>query len=379
MQQDEVFIVPKSPRPFRNDIRVIGMLRNGVYEMHVPVTTHRQPVTRNVHANMTYITSTLYNTFKHAPATALRRLVQHYRGTANLNKPRDPADVYCHSCAQGKQTRAPFPAIHRPLPAPLDVISTDTAGPLPRSHDNARYFQVLHHRTTRYLLAIPLPSKSAATVAIQHAIARLQLNTGRTVRRYHADNARKQHAEPLRMFLLRQGSEMTSTTPHTSHQNPYAERAIRTIFNEARSAIAQSKLDNSFWTYAAADAIRKQNALPTTEDGVTSSPHEPLFGTKFDITNLLPFGHRGFVTATGVTTKLDARAYPARFLYQLNDAQYLDLNTLTKSVNKCRIPEFHPLRHASPSTTHHVSACTTPKTLRAALNSPMQPNGRLLI
>jgi hypothetical protein len=214
--------------------------------MHVPVTTHRLPVTRNVHANVTHITSTLNNTFNHAPAATLCRLVQHYRGTANLNKPRDPADVDCHSCAQGKQARASLLAIHRPPPAPLDVISTDTAGPLPRSHNNARYLQVLHDRATRYLLTVPLPSKSAATVSIQHAIARLQLNTGCTVRRYHADNAREQHEEPLRTFLLRQGTEMTSTTPHTSQQNPHAERAIRTIFNAARSPIAQSKLDNSF-------------------------------------------------------------------------------------------------------------------------------------
>jgi hypothetical protein len=118
---------------------------------------------------------------------------------------------------------------------------------------------------------VPLPSKSAATVAIQHAIARLQLNTGRSVRRYHADNAREQHAEPLRTFLLRQVTEMTSTTPHTSQQTAHVERAIRTIFNVARSALSQSKLDNSFWTYAAADATRKHNALSTTQDGVASS------------------------------------------------------------------------------------------------------------
>jgi hypothetical protein len=222
IQQDEVFIIPKSPLPFRKDIRAICMLRNGVYEMHVPVTTHRQPVTRNVHANLTHITSTLHNTFNYAPATTLRRLVQHSRGTANLNKPRDPAYVDCHSCAQGKRTRAHFPAIHRPPPAPLDVISTDTAGPLPRSHDNARYLQILPDRATRYLLTVPLPSKSAATDAIRHAIARLQLNTGRTVRRYHAGNAREQHAEPVRTFLLRQGTEMSSTSPHTSQQNPHA-------------------------------------------------------------------------------------------------------------------------------------------------------------
>jgi hypothetical protein len=41
IQQDEVFIVPKSPRPLSEDIRARGMLRNGVYEMHVPVTTHK--------------------------------------------------------------------------------------------------------------------------------------------------------------------------------------------------------------------------------------------------------------------------------------------------------------------------------------------------
>jgi hypothetical protein len=185
--------------------------------------------------------------------------------------------------------------------------------------------QVLHDRATVYLLTVPLPLKSAAT-SIQHSIARIQLNTGRTVGSYHADNAREQHSEPLRTFLRRQVTDMTSTT-HICQQNPQAESAIRTIFNAARSALAQSKLGISFCTFAAADATCKHNALPTTQDGVESSPHERLFGNKFDISNLLPLGHRGFVTATGVKTKLDARAYPARYLYQLNDAQYLVLNT----------------------------------------------------
>jgi hypothetical protein len=101
IQQDEVFIVSKSPLPLRKDIRALGMLRNSVYEMHVPVTTHKQQVTQNVQANMTHIT-TLHNTFSHAPAATLRRLVQHYPATGNFNEPRDPADGDCHSCVQGK-------------------------------------------------------------------------------------------------------------------------------------------------------------------------------------------------------------------------------------------------------------------------------------
>jgi hypothetical protein len=40
IQQDKVFIVPKSPRPLGEDIRAHGMIRNGVYEMHVPVTNN---------------------------------------------------------------------------------------------------------------------------------------------------------------------------------------------------------------------------------------------------------------------------------------------------------------------------------------------------
>jgi hypothetical protein len=40
-QQDEVFMVPKSPCPLRKDIRALGMLRNGVYEIHVPIITRK--------------------------------------------------------------------------------------------------------------------------------------------------------------------------------------------------------------------------------------------------------------------------------------------------------------------------------------------------
>jgi hypothetical protein len=175
--------------------------------MQVPAANHAQEKIRNVQANMTQITSTLHGTFN-APAMTLHRIAIHYpTTTAKLNTLQAPPYDDCQNCAHGKLTRAPFPVNVRTTPAPLDIISTDTAGPLPRSHDNARYLQLIHDRATCYLITAPLITKSAATAAIQHAIVRLQLNTGRTVRRYHADNAREQHAEPLRTFLLNQGTK----------------------------------------------------------------------------------------------------------------------------------------------------------------------------
>jgi transposase InsO family protein len=138
--------------------------------------------------NVRNITSALHDTFNHAPAITLRGIAKHHpTTTAKLNAlqatPRDD----CRSCAQGKQNRVPFSAIVRPTQPPIDVISTGTAGSLPRSHDNARYLQIIHDHATRCLLTISFATKSAATVAMHHAIARLQLNTGRKVRRYHAD------------------------------------------------------------------------------------------------------------------------------------------------------------------------------------------------
>jgi hypothetical protein len=86
IQQDEVCIIPKASRPDRDSIRTLGKLRNGVYEMQVPAASHAQEKTRNVHANMTQITSTLHDTFNHAPAITLRRIAKHYpTTTAKLN------------------------------------------------------------------------------------------------------------------------------------------------------------------------------------------------------------------------------------------------------------------------------------------------------
>jgi hypothetical protein len=211
----------------------------------------------------------------------------------------------CQSCAHGKQTRAPYLAVVRTTLAPLDVIRTDTAGPLPCSHDNAGYLQLIHDRASRYLHTVPLVKKSPPhcrnTSCHRHAS---------TQHRPHRPSipcrkcARTTRGTSTLVLAQPRGRNDIDNTTYKS-KNAQAERAIRTIFNATRSALAHSKLGNSFWTYAAADATRKHNTFPTTQDGVTSSPHERLFGTTFATDNLLPFGHRGFVLSTGIKTKLD--------------------------------------------------------------------------
>jgi hypothetical protein len=86
IRQDEVFTIPKAPRPHRDSIRALGTVRNGVYEIQVPAANHAQEKTSNVQANMTRITSTLHDTFNHAPAMTLHRIAKHYATTtAKIN------------------------------------------------------------------------------------------------------------------------------------------------------------------------------------------------------------------------------------------------------------------------------------------------------
>jgi hypothetical protein len=189
IQENNIYIIPQGPQPLPGRILAHGLLRNGVYEMATDTTGTARQLTTSTSANIAKVTTALHKTFNHAPAAALRRIARHYPDTtARLSTLRQAEQLQCTSCPVGKQTRALFPAVARKPPQPLDVISTDTAGPLPTSHDKARYLQIFQDRATRYLLSVPFSSKSAATIAIQRAIANIQLQTGLIVRRYHADN-----------------------------------------------------------------------------------------------------------------------------------------------------------------------------------------------
>jgi hypothetical protein len=187
-----------------------------------------EPYTENLILQFRVGTSLNY-----ATAITRRRIAKQYSTTiAKLNALQAPAYDDCRSCAQTNASTIPHTFSHRHCLA-------STSQPRQRQIP-----EPIHYCTTRYLLTVPLATKSAATIAIHHDIARLQLNTGRVVRLYYANNAREQHAEPLRTFFLSHGAEMTSTTLHKSQQNVQAERARRIIFSAERSAIAHSKLGN---------------------------------------------------------------------------------------------------------------------------------------
>ncbi len=56
---------------------------------------------------------------------------------------------------------------------PLEILSSDTAGPLTRSTRGNRYFTAIDDQATGYLSALPTRPKSAAAEQLVEAVRRL--------------------------------------------------------------------------------------------------------------------------------------------------------------------------------------------------------------
>jgi hypothetical protein len=110
----------------------------------------------------------------------------------------------------------------------------------------------------------------------------LQLTRGTISKRLHTDNAKEYIGAAIRTYLHAQGTSTTTTFPHSSAQNGAAECAIRTVITHVRCNILAAGLPETFWPYAALDAVNKLNATPRRAPNDPNlrpiSPHELFYG-----------------------------------------------------------------------------------------------------
>lgn len=108
-----------------------------------------------------------------------------------------------------------------------------------------------------------LPKKSDAASFIFHKIKTLELQFGKTTKRYHSDGASKLQSPSPTETIRNQCTTLMTTSPHTSQQIALVKRRVGTIFNGVRTALSSINLRKAFWPYAALDTIDKINFLPT--------------------------------------------------------------------------------------------------------------------
>ena len=126
---------------------------------------------------------------------------------------KDAAEIYrtckeCQKTAPGKKTFAPL----IPLPVtdePLQRITMDLVGPLPRSRSGNKYILVICEYATRYPKAIPLRS-----IEPEHIAEELI-----KVSFFESWSSKRDTHRSGEQFYIPATSRSVQTTPHSTYQN----------------------------------------------------------------------------------------------------------------------------------------------------------------
>jgi len=265
----------------------------------------------------------------------------------------------CHGCAVGKTTRKAFSRHNSGIPASeiLDVMHADVKGPLNvPSASGKRYVLCLTDERSRRTWGFLLKQKSESEALIKALLTQLRVETGKTLRVFHADNGGEFISNSLLVWLEQQGTKFDPTTPGTPNHNSIAERAWRTIFNSTRAMLHHADLPSSLWGHAVMTAILLKNKTLTSVNGALtpeviwhqqawrlnhkhSLSETPAFVT--EMKNLRVFGCNAYVHLQG-RKSLDARAARGVFLGYADEAKgyYYLLDVERKKLIRSRDVKF---------------------------------------
>jgi len=82
--------------------------------------------------------------------------------------------------------------------------------------------------------------------------------------------------------------------PRRQNQNGLVERAWETITNMARSYITDMQMPWCYWYWALRHAVHVANYLPCTVNGLSTTPHELVYGVKPDLRTLFRLFSTGY-------------------------------------------------------------------------------------
>src|ERR1700678_4302558 len=91
----------------------------------------------------------------------------------------------------------------------------------------------------------------------------IETQTGNKLKKLRADGGGEYLSKDFRNYLLENGIQQETTTPHSSAQNGIAEQLNRTLVEHAGAMLHRHRLPNSFWKEAVAYATYLKNRSPT--------------------------------------------------------------------------------------------------------------------
>jgi hypothetical protein len=224
------------------------------------------------------------------------------------------ANQLCEPCVMGKQVRAPFPTSTTKTQAPLELLHTDVAGPMPaKSLGGSYYYFTVLDDYTGLSCTCPVASKSDVTSGLIDCINMLERQSGLPVKALRSDNGGEYCNSRLEEYLRSKGIVHQTTAPHTPQQNGKAERLNRTLMERTRALLSQAGLPASLWAEAVVTVNYVRNR--TTRSGTDKTPWELFYGAKPNVSHLRIFGAPAFILVpSDLRTKLDMTSVRGTFV-----------------------------------------------------------------
>jgi transposase InsO family protein len=175
------------------------------------------------------------------------------------------AEQVSDTCVTTKQRRRPFPqqAKYR-AQEQLELIHGNLCRAVTSATPGGRcYFLLLVDDVSRFMWAVMLPSKDAATDAIKHVLAVAEKESGRKLRVLRIDNGSEFTVAEFADYYVGEGIQRHFSAPYSPQQNGVVERRNRTVVATARSLLKQRRMPTKYWGEAVMTAVHLLNRSPT--------------------------------------------------------------------------------------------------------------------
>ncbi len=178
----------------------------------------------------------------------------------------------CLSCAQTKGNTHTAPILEYPLPdAPFDTVAIDLLQ-IPRSHQGSSYILVCVDHFSRFTILVPLPNKSAVTVA--HAIVSHLICPFTTPRVLLSDNGAEFANAVLASICQQYGITQTFITAYHPASNGLVERTNKKILEILRHLASNFPDSWEDWLPQVAASING-----SVNSSTAKTPHFVIYGS----------------------------------------------------------------------------------------------------
>lgn len=175
-----------------------------------------------------------------------------------------PSSKVCGICTMGREHKEVATKVREKATEILQVVHSDLCGPMQTvGLSGERYFITFIDETGGRVSLSLLRTKDQALATFQAYRARAEKSSEKEIKAFRTDGGGEYVNTEFKIYLEDAGIELRISTPYSPTQNGRAERANRTIMENAHCILQDSQLGNEFWRQGVLTAGHIHNRLPS--------------------------------------------------------------------------------------------------------------------